>query len=269
VSIISLLTDFGQKDPYVAEMKAVILSINPQVRLVDITHQVTKFSISMGAYCLASAVPYFPSKTVHVAVVDPGVGTKRLSIIIETRRNLYVGPDNGVLILAAQKEKITHVYSITNPDYMRSEISYTFHGRDIFAPVAAHLTLGIKPCAFGPETFDYIVPNFARPKIKKGETVGEVLHIDDFGNIISNISAQQLEEAKISSSCSVRVHIGDKSLDLPFCLTYGDVNPKACLVLVGGSGFVELAVNQGNASKFFGASIGDQFCLSAIESQDS
>jgi len=266
MSIISLLTDFGQKDPYVAEMKAVILSINPQVRLVDITHQVTKFGTHMGAYCLASAVPYFPSKTVHVAVVDPGVGTKRRSIIVETKRSFYVGPDNGILILAAQKEEIKHVYSIKNPDYIRSEVSFTFHGRDIFAPVAAHLTLGVKPCTFGPEIFDYTVPNFVTAKIKKGEIVGEVLHIDDFGNIISNISGQQLGEAKIMSGCSVRAHLGDKSLDLLVCLTYGDVDPKDCLLLVGGSGFVELAINQGSASKFFGATVGDKFNLSVTES---
>jgi S-adenosylmethionine hydrolase len=268
MSIISLLTDFGQKDPYVAQMKAVILSINSETRLVDITHQVTKFSIPMGAYCLACAAPFFPSKTVHVAVVDPGVGTKRRSIVVETKGNLYVGPDNGVLMLAAQKEKITHVYSIENSDYMQSKVSNTFHGRDIFAPVAAHLTIGVKPCEFGPEIHDYVVPTFVKPQTKKAEIVGEVLHIDDFGNIISNISAQQLNDVKITTGCTVNVKIGEYVLDLPVCLAYGDVNQNDSLVLVGSNAFVEVAVNQANAAKIFDATVGDRFCLSALTSLD-
>ncbi|MCW4021566.1 MAG: S-adenosyl-l-methionine hydroxide adenosyltransferase family protein [Candidatus Bathyarchaeota archaeon] len=264
MSIISLLTDFGQTDSYVAQMKAVILSINPDVRVVDITHQVTKFNIYMGAFCLASAAPHFPLQTVHVAVVDPGVGTKRRSILVETKHNLYVGPDNGVLMLATQNETITHVYCIENPDYMLSKVSNTFHGRDIFAPVAAHLTTGVKPCEFGPEIHDYVVPNFAKPQTKKGTIVGQVLHIDDFGNIISNISAQQLNQANIHSGSIVCAEVGDKTLDLPVFLAYGDVNQNDCLVLVGGTGFIEVAVNQGSASKLFDVTVGDRFCLSII-----
>ena len=122
MSIISLLSDFGHKDPYVAEMKAVILSINPQARIIDITHEIEKFNIRMGAYILASAAPYFPPNTIHVAVVDPGVGTKRRPIIAETNRSLYVGPDNGLLMLAAHKEHITNVYQIDNPKYMLSKV---------------------------------------------------------------------------------------------------------------------------------------------------
>jgi len=243
-------------------MKAAILSINPNICLVDISHQVTKFSKPMGAYCLACAAPYFPSKTVHVSVVDPEVGTKRPSIIVETKRSQYVGPDNGVLMLAAQKETITHVYRIQNRDYMLSEVSNTFHGRDIFAPAAAHLTMGVKPCEFGPEIHDYIVPKFAKPQTKKGTIIGEVLHIDDFGNIISNICAQQLEEANIHSGSIISAEVGAKTLDLPVCFAYGDINLKDCLVLVGGNGFVEVAVNQGSASKFFDVTVGDRFCLS-------
>ncbi len=245
-------------------MKATILSINPHVRFVDITHQVKKFCILMGAYCLACAAPFFPSKTVHVAVVDPGVGTKRPPIIVETKRNQYVGPDNGILMLAAQKESITHVYRIQNRDYMLSEVSNTFHGRDIFAPAAAHLTIGVKPCEFGPEVHAYVVPKFAKPQTKNGAVIGHVLHIDDFGNIISNICAQQLTEANINSGSVVHAEVGVKTLDLPFCLAYGDVNLKDCLVLVGGSEFVEVAVNQGNAAKLFDVRVGDTFFLSVI-----
>ncbi|MEJ2243746.1 MAG: SAM-dependent chlorinase/fluorinase [Candidatus Bathyarchaeota archaeon] len=264
MSIISLLTDFGLKDPYVAQMKAAILSINPNICLVDISHQVTKFSIPMGAYCLACAAPYFPSKTIHVVVVDPGVGTKRRPIIVETKLNFYVGPDNGVLMLAAQKEKITHVYSIKNPDYLLSKVSNTFHGRDIFAPTAAHLTKGVKACEFGPEIHDYILPNFAKPQTTNSKIVGEVLHIDNFGNLISNISVQHLEEAKILTGTTIHADVGGHSLDLPFCLAYGEVYLGDSLVLVGSSGFVELAVNRGSAAKLFGATVGDMFCLYAM-----
>ena len=139
MSIISLLSDFGLKDAYVAEMKAIIITINPLVRLIDITHQIEKFSIRRAAYILASVTPYFPEKTIHLAVVDPGVGTKRRPIIVETKRGLYVGPDNGLLMLAAYKEDIINVYLIDNPKYMLSKVSKTFHGRDIFAPAAAYL----------------------------------------------------------------------------------------------------------------------------------
>ncbi|MGA3110147.1 MAG: SAM-dependent chlorinase/fluorinase [Candidatus Bathyarchaeia archaeon] len=131
--LISLLTDFGVQDSYVAEMKAVVLSICPDANLVDITHQVGKFNIRMGAFILASATPYFPSRSVHLAVVDPGVGSNRRPIAIETNRSLYVGPDNGLLIPAATAEEIRHVYELTNHSLMRSPVSSTFQGRDIFS----------------------------------------------------------------------------------------------------------------------------------------
>ena len=204
MSIISLLSDFGQKDPYVAEMKAVILSINPQARIVDITHEVEKFNIRMGAFILASATPYFPPNTVHVAVVDPGVGTERRSIIVETKRGFYVGPDNGLLMLAAHKEGIVKVYHIDNPKYMLSRVSRTFHGRDIFAPAAAHLAAGTNPFEFGPAIEDYVFPEFVKSQAKRGEVVGEVLHIDGFGNIVSNISVEDLESAGFREGYSLQ-----------------------------------------------------------------
>jgi S-adenosylmethionine hydrolase len=264
MSILSLLSDFGQKDPYVAEMKAVILSINPQARIVDVTHEIEKFSIRMGAYVLASAAPYFPPNTVHVAVVDPGVGTKRRPIIAETNRSLYVGPDNGLLMLAAHKEKITNVYRIDNPKYMLAKVSKTFHGRDIFAPAAAHLAAGVKASDFGPVIHDYVVPEFAKPDTKKGEVVGVVLHIDDFGNVVSNISAEDLEQAGFREGDSLIVAVGDKILNLLFCSAYGEVPVGAPLALIGGSDFLEVAVNQGSASGIFRAKVGETFRVSVV-----
>jgi len=265
MSIISLLSDFGHKDPYVAEMKAVILSVNPQVRFVDITHEITKFCIPMGAYTLASAAPFFPLNTVHVAVVDPGVGTNRRPIIVHTQRNLYVGPDNGLLILAANKEKITKVYVIDNPKYMLATVSNTFHGRDIFAPVAAHLSKGVKPCEFGSEINDYVCPKFTTAHFKDAELVGEVLHVDDFGNVISNISVHDLEKLGLQLGCSVRVELGDNGFNVPFGSAYGEVACGDAVLLVGGGDFVEVSVNQGNASKLFNENVGDTFCLSLVK----
>jgi S-adenosyl-L-methionine hydrolase (adenosine-forming) len=266
MAIISLLSDFGHKDPYVAEMKAVILSINPTVRIVDVTHEIEKFNIRMGAYVLASAAPYFPKNTVHVAVVDPGVGTKRRSIIVETRRSLYVGPDNGLLMLAAHKEHMTNVYEIDNPEYMLPRVSKTFHGRDIFAPAAAHLTEGNKPSTFGPAIHDYIVPDFVKPRQRNGELLGEVLHIDDFGNTISNISAEDLKKMGINEGYTLHVRLGGKTMTLKFCSAYGEVPVGAPLALIGGSNFLEVAVNQKSASRSFKAKVGDAFHVSVAVS---
>ena len=264
MSIISLISDFGHKDPYVGEMKAVILSIKPQAQIVDISHEIEKFSIRMGAYVLASAAPYFPLDTIHVAVVDPGVGTKRRPIIAETNRNLYVGPDNGLLMLAAHKEVITNVYTIDNPKYMLPDVSKTFHGRDIFAPAAAHLATGIKPSDFGSAIHDYVFPEFAEAQTKGGELLGEILHLDDFGNIISNISAKDIKNAGFHESESLIVTLGGKTLNIPFCSVYDTVPVGTSLALIGSNNFLEVAINQGNASKIFEAQVGTTFRVSLV-----
>jgi len=263
VSVLSLLSDFGLKDPYVAEMKAVIYSINPDAPIVDVSHEVKKFDIQMGAFILASAAPYFPAKSVHVAVVDPGVGTSQRPIIVETAHSLYVGPDNGVLMLAASKETIVNVYEIANPGYMLSVVSSTFHGRDIFAPAAAHLSLGVSPSSFGSAINDYVFPDFAKPNIENGLLAGEVLYLDDFGNMISNISSESLEAAGLAGCRHVDVVLGEERLCLPLGSAYGDVSVGEALVLVGSTGFVEVAVNQGCASKTYNVAVGDCFCVSA------
>jgi S-adenosylmethionine hydrolase len=262
VPIVTLLSDFGVKDPYVAEMKAVMLSVCPEARIIDISHQIEKFNIRMGAFVLASAVPYFPVGTVHVAVVDPGVGTKRRPLIVETERCFYVGPDNGLLMLSAQREGIRHVYNISNPDYVLPTISRTFHGRDIFAPAAAHLSKGCTPSEFGPEIHDYLIPRFAKPQMRRGCLLGEILYIDDFGNVVSNISTKDLEKVGMKESCLLHVKFRKKVLKLKFCPAYGEVPVKAPLVLIGSSGFLEVSVNQGNASEAFKVKIGDSICLS-------
>jgi len=255
--IITLLSDFGVKDPYAAEMKAVILSICPKARLVDLSHEIEKFNIRMGAFVLASAAPYFPKGTIHVAVVDPGVGTKRRPILVETNDAFYVGPDNGLLLLAAQKQQISHVYIITNPRYMLSRVSKTFHGRDIFAPVAAHLASGLDPSDLGSEIHDYAIPGFTKPKSTKNALLGEVLHIDDFGNIITNISAEDFSRTQIEEGFAFGLRLKDKVITLRFSSTYGEAQVGRPLALIGSHDFLEISLNQGNASKKFKAKVGD------------
>jgi len=255
--VVTLLSDFGLKDPYVAEMKAVILSLCPQARLVDISHEVEKFNVRMGAFVLASAASYFPKGSIHVAVVDPGVGTKRRALLVEARRAFFVGPDNGLLMLAAEKMGIRHVYAITSRRFMLSRVSHTFHGRDIFAPVAAHLANGYKPSDFGSEIKDYVVPRFVKPRLTKNALLGEVLHVDDFGNIVTNMSRAEFEKTGIREGAMVGFRLKDKAIKLRFCSAYGEVSVGKSLALIGSHDFLEISTNQGNASKKFGARVGD------------
>jgi len=259
--VITLLTDFGTKDPYVAEMKAVIISICPEAQIIDISHQIEKFNIRMGAFTLASAVPYFPEKTIHVAVVDPGVGTKRRPIIVETHQCLYVGPDNGILMLSAQKEEIKRVCQISNPLLILSKVSKTFHGRDIFAPAAAYLAKGKALSEFGPVIHNYVIPEFARPVVRGNKLLGEVMHIDDFGNVISNIAIEDLEKIGAKENRFLNVEFREKIFHLRFCSTYGDASARQPLALVGSHEFLEISVNQGNAAKKFKVKIGDSVRL--------
>jgi S-adenosylmethionine hydrolase len=254
--ILTLLSDFGLRDPYVAEMKAVILSICPEANIIDISHEIRKFDVRMGALILASAAPYFPPGTVHVAVVDPSVGTERRPIIVQTKRSFYVGPDNGLLILSAQKEGIRHAYHITSREYMLPKISRTFHGRDIFSCAAANLAKGISPSEFGPEINDYVMPEFAKPRIKEDEIFGEVIYIDDFGSAITNILEEDLKKVGIREGDFLQIKLGNKTLKLKLCSAYGEVPLQSPLAIIGSSGFLELSVNQGNASKAFNLKTG-------------
>ncbi len=189
--MITLTSDFGLKDPYVAEMKGVILTINQKATIIDITHDIEKFNVRMAAFTLASAASYFPEGTVHLAVVDPEVGTKRRAIIIQTKKAYFVGPDNGILMLAAKSQGIKYIYQLTNPKFMLPSLSNTFHGRDVFAPAAAHLDSGVQTCEFGPEILDPLEPAFAQITRKDSSVIGEVVHVDGFGNIITNIDPQE------------------------------------------------------------------------------
>jgi hypothetical protein len=254
--IITLTTDFGLRDPYVAEMKATILGIYPTATIVDITHEVEKFNVRTGAFILASTANYFPEGTIHVAVVDPGVGTSRRSVIIQTKRDIYVGPDNGLLMLAAKKQEIVRTAQIANPKFMLPKISDTFHGRDIFAPAAAHLATGVPLAEFGPIICDIAEPDFAKINTDGSAVIGEVLHIDGFGNIITNIGDPEIRSANLEKEISVE--IGNQRLKLRISKNYGENKIHELLALVGSQGYLEIAVNQGNAAKMLGVRPGDK-----------
>ncbi|MEM3622360.1 MAG: SAM-dependent chlorinase/fluorinase [Candidatus Bathyarchaeia archaeon] len=258
-SIITLTTDFGLKDPYVAEMKAVILSINPKAIVVDVTHEIEKFNVRAGAYVLASVAQYFPKGTVHIAVVDPGVGTERRSILVQTKNAFYIGPDNGVLALAVKNQGIEHVYEIRNRRLMMPKISNTFHGRDIFAPAAAHLTKGKKPAEYGPEIYEIVTPKFAKVVRRGSVFVGEVLHTDSFGNVITNFGEKELKALKVRDM--VDLEVKSVKLKLKLCKAYAEVEAYKPLAIIGSHDFLEISINQGNAAKTFKAKVGDKIKL--------
>jgi len=265
INVVTLTTDFGLKDPYAAEMKAAILSICPAAVIVDVTHEVEKFNVRMGAFVLASAAPYFPKGTVHLAVVDPGVGTERRSIIVQTKRGFFVGPDNGLLALAAEKQGVTGIREIVNPKLMLPSVSSTFHGRDVFAPAAAHLANEVPPSDFGPEIRDVVKPKFRKVKISKGALIGEVLHVDGFGNVITNISEQ--DKTKLQAREWILAELPNRNLRLRFSKAYAEAKPKEALAIIGSHGYVELAVNQGNAAEAFHIKVGDMVKISTSSKQ--
>lgn len=251
--VITLLTDFGVEDGYAAAMKGVILGICPNARIVDVTHLAPTHDIRAGSFLLASACGFFPAGTIHLAVVDPGVGTKRAPIAVRTPRYFFVGPDNGLFSLALRDEARWEARALQNSDYWRPEVSTTFHGRDIFAPVAAHLARGVPFEELGP-SFSPFTPQWSSIA-RSGETwVGEVIHIDHFGNAISNITRNNLDEWGHENVEVVRV----RGSDLPVVATYGDARAGTPVALIGGSGYLEIAVSRGSAAESLGIRPGDR-----------
>ena len=186
-----------------------------------------------------------------------------VGVLIQSKRYFYVGPDNGLLMLAAERDGISHVYTIVNPEFMLPKVSSTFHGRDVFAPVAAHLANGTPPKKFGPEVKDYDRPRFAKPVLQADdELAGEILHIDDFGNLITNIASADLAKACIKATKPLTIRLKGTLLRLSFCGTYGEMPPKSTLALIGSHDFLEIAVNQGNASRKLKVKVGDAAVVS-------
>jgi S-adenosylmethionine hydrolase len=247
--IITITTDFGEGDPYVASMKGVMFSINPNVRIVDITHQLPAGSIRQGALMIKEVYPYFPQGTVHLGVVDPGVGGKRRPIAIQADDHFFVGPDNGLFWPSIEKQKSLTIIHLKDKNYWMNRISSTFHGRDIFAPVSAHLSMGASPFLLGEKVYDPATIEIRAPLEEKGDLAGEVIRVDNFGNLITNITREQLRP--FLSSKGITVAIGDLVLK-KISNTYDDVPEGRALALTGSSDVLEIAVNKGKASESLG-----------------
>ncbi|MBW1729486.1 MAG: SAM-dependent chlorinase/fluorinase [Deltaproteobacteria bacterium] len=248
-AFITLLTDFGLTDPYVGIMKGVILGINPKACIVDISHQIDPGHILQASFILKEAFPYFPKGTIHTIVVDPGVGSERRAILLVTEDYLFVAPDNGLLWPIISEHKNGKVIHLTEARFFRPCISDTFHGRDIFAPVAAHLSLGQEPFDMGPIINDPLPLRIPEPKRRGHQLEGQVIRIDRFGNLITNIDKKALEELLQGRDCIVQVgSIQIKGVSR----TYADVSSGKELVLIGSSEHLEIAVNQGNARERLG-----------------
>jgi S-adenosylmethionine hydrolase len=252
--IVTLLTDFGLKDPYVASMRGVILSINPKCTLIDITHQINSHDIKEGAFILEQAYSNFPKGTVHLSVVDPGVGSARKPILIVTKDYFFVGPDNGLFTLALRRETVEQAVVLTNPKFFRSEISSTFHGRDIFAPVAAYLSLGVKPESFGHAIKSWHEISFPEPTITQGRLTGKIVHVDAFGNLVSNIDRRNL--LQFSRGHPLVIKIGKRTIR-GLKKGYWEGGENEPLALIGSGGFLEVSVREGNAQKALRGKRGD------------
>jgi S-adenosylmethionine hydrolase len=249
--IITLTTDFGAASPYAAAMKGVILSINPAVRLVDLTHQVPPQNLRHAAFFLVNAVPCFPREALHVVVVDPGVGTERALLHVEVGGHRLLVPDNGCWSLLAD-DSPPRVTRLTQRRFWREPVSDTFHGRDILAPVAAHLSLGVGPALLGPAANDWVRMPWPEPAATEEGLTGEVMFIDDFGNLITNIPAAEWVQL---GEVPARVSVGGRSVG-PWVRTYGEAPAGTPVALVSSVGLLEVAVNHGSAARLLGAAVG-------------
>jgi len=238
--IITLTSDFGLIDPYVGSMKGVIYSINPSALITDITHHIPSHDVFKAAFTLRSFVSFFPEGTINLAVVDPGVGSGRRAIVVEAGSKYYVGPDNGIFTFIYMDSKSYAAFEITNPKYMLENVSSTFHGRDIFAPVAGHISLGVPIKDLGEEISDPVKIEIKQPEAGSKEVAGEVIYVDSFGNLITNIPGE------LVSSGSV-ICIDDIVIE-SVSACYSERSNGELLAVIGSSGFLELSVNKGRAA---------------------
>lgn len=250
-NIIALLTDFGTMDFFVGAMKGVILSINRAAEIIDITHEVPPHNIRSAAFTLNACYRNFPDKTIFVAIVDPGVGSTRRAILVETAKHYFIAPDNGLLSCVFGKEENFRVYELTNKKFFLEPISRTFHGRDIFSPVAAYLSNGIEPDEFGSEINDYVYQKINKPKQIDDETIeAEIIHADHFGNLIVNAAFSDLPE-------KFTVEFNGKRIT-KIKYFFAEEKPCEVFMIFGSAGFLEIVANQDSAEIFLNAKVGQK-----------
>jgi len=251
-SIITLTTDYGDRSAYVAVLKGVILSINPDARIHDLSHRIRPQCLRHASYFLGTALPYFPVGTIHVAVVDPGVGTERRAIYVEAGGQKLIGPDNGMFTgVYRHFGGLTVARALTNPRFWRTPVSDTFHGRDIFAPVAAHLSLGVDPSELGPLLSEPVELPTCSAVTFGGRWQGEVQFVDDFGNLITNIPASKVRSLPVRASFG-----GEAAHTIRWARTYADATPGELICLFSSDGFFEVAEVNGSAARRLGVEAG-------------
>ncbi|MEQ9308274.1 MAG: SAM-dependent chlorinase/fluorinase [Balneolaceae bacterium] len=255
--IITFTTDFGLQDHYVSAMKAVILGIVPEARLIDVSHEIPAQDIMAGAWVIRNSAFLYPPESVHLVVVDPGVGTDRNPIVLKIEDQYFVGPDNGIFSLLYKEFKYK-AYKLNNSKYWRKDRSRTFHGRDIFAPVAAHISNGVDLKELGEPIKDLVNYHWAVPLGDKDGLQGWVIHIDRFGNLITNISEDLLENT--AGRRKVKIYVGNTIID-HLVNTFGDVEPGEPVAFIGSSGMLEVGINKGNAAKMLSVDKGAQISL--------
>jgi S-adenosylmethionine hydrolase len=259
VSVITLLTDFGNSDYFVGAMKGVILSISPEATIVDITHEIPPQDIETGAFNLLSCYRDFPPETTHVAVVDPGVGSDRRAIIVKCAGHFFVGPDNGLFSWICEREKDWTATQITNKKFFRQPVSNTFHGRDVFAPVAAALSMGHGPKEFGPVVTDIVqLPSLEPAWVNENTVEGRIIHIDRFGNCVTNFSRQILASAGVAASW--RMMLKDREIGA-FRDFFADATSNEIFAITGSAGFIEICVRNGSAAKLLNVQRGQSVQL--------
>ncbi|NOX60597.1 MAG: SAM-dependent chlorinase/fluorinase [Chloroflexi bacterium] len=254
-SPIAITTDFGAGSPYVAALKGVILDILPWAKIIDVTHEIEPQNIQQAAYVLSAIADYFPRSTVHLVVVDPGVGGERRPIAVYTERACYVGPDNGVFSAVYAREHVKEIRLLQNPFYRLPKVSHTFHGRDIFAPFAAYIASGAPCHSLGPVVTDPVRIHLPEPRrLADGRLEGQIIFVDRFGNLISNIPAEWLtdNEAWVFEVAGQLVR--------GFHATYSDATPGELLALSSSGGLLEIAVREGSAARRLAAGVGEPIC---------
>ena len=257
IPIITLSTDFGYKDPLSGIMKGVILGINPETHIVDITHGINKYNVREAALTVGMSYRQFPPRTIHVAVTDPGVGSSRRPILVVTENYYFVGPDNGIFSVVYNENQYFEVIHITADHYFLHDKSATFHARDIFSPVAAWLSKGIVASNFGETINDYVKLPFPVPTMPTKTTVeGEIIHIDHFGNAISNIRSENLEMLR-SAKPDATLRVVAKGKQIALKKYYIQAEDKDLYALINSMDYLELFVCRGNASKDFELKVGD------------
>jgi len=250
MATITLLTDFGHRDVYVGVMKGVINQISPEAAVIDLCHEIPAQDVRTAGYMLAASFQYFKEGSIHVAVVDPGVGSERRAIAARAAGHVFVLPDNGLISFVAAGHRLDQVVSLKNDAYFRKPVSRTFHGRDVFAPVAAHLSLGVSLRALGPAIADPIIEAVPQPRRENGKLLGEVIHVDRFGNLVTNIS-----ESDVANLPEVGVRIGFAEI-AGLRQSYAEAGPGELLVIIGSFGNLEISVACGNAAEALGVGVG-------------